>query len=157
MNKIVLLRHGESTWNQENRFTGWTDVGLTDKGLAEARAAGQLLKREGYDFDVALTSVLRRAIKTLWVALEEMDRMWIPIHHSWRLNERLCSAENVSDEALEPAARSITCWGRNSVAFKTAATRSPASARTSTRDASRPTPIWRARAHPPPIDVGIQI
>ena len=88
MIKLVLLRHGESTWNQENRFTGWTDVGLTDKGLAEARAAGQLLKREGYDFDVAFTSVLRRAIKTLWIALEEMDRMWLPIHHSWRLNER---------------------------------------------------------------------
>jgi 2,3-bisphosphoglycerate-dependent phosphoglycerate mutase len=88
MKRIVLLRHGESTWNQENRFTGWTDVGLTDRGLAEARAAGQLLKQEGYDFDVAYTSVLKRAIKTLWTVLEEMDRMWIPVHHSWRLNER---------------------------------------------------------------------
>ena len=88
MNKLVLLRHGESVWNQENRFTGWTDVSLTDKGLAEARAAGQLLKREGYAFDVAYTSVLQRAVKTLWTVLEEMDRMWIPIHHSWRLNER---------------------------------------------------------------------
>jgi 2,3-bisphosphoglycerate-dependent phosphoglycerate mutase len=88
MNRIVLLRHGESIWNQENRFTGWTDVGLTEKGLAEAKAAGQLLKQEGYEFDVAFTSVLRRAIKTLWTVLEEMDRMWIPIHHSWRLNER---------------------------------------------------------------------
>src|SRR5204862_6816192 len=88
MNKIVLLRHGESIWNQENRFTGWTDVGLTEKGFAEAKAAGRLLKQEGYEFDVAFTSVLRRAIKTLWTVLEEMDRMWIPIHHSWRLNER---------------------------------------------------------------------
>ena len=88
MYKIVLLRHGESTWNQENRFTGWTDVGLTEKGLAEAVAAGQLLKKEGFAFDIAYTSVLRRAIKTLWAVLEEMDRMWIPVLHSWRLNER---------------------------------------------------------------------
>jgi 2,3-bisphosphoglycerate-dependent phosphoglycerate mutase len=88
MYKIVLLRHGESVWNQENRFTGWTDVGLTDKGLAEAVAAGQLLKKEGYAFDIAYTSMLRRAIKTLWTVLDEMDRMWIPVQHSWRLNER---------------------------------------------------------------------
>jgi 2,3-bisphosphoglycerate-dependent phosphoglycerate mutase len=88
MKKIVLLRHGESVWNQENRFTGWTDVGLTDKGLREARTAGELLAKEGFAFDVAFTSVLKRAIKTLWIALEEMDRMWIPVHHSWRLNER---------------------------------------------------------------------
>ncbi len=88
MYKLVLLRHGESVWNQENRFTGWTDVGLTAKGLAEAKAAGQLLKEAGFAFDVAHTSVLKRAIKTLWTVLEEMDRMWIPVHHSWRLNER---------------------------------------------------------------------
>jgi 2,3-bisphosphoglycerate-dependent phosphoglycerate mutase len=88
MKKIVLLRHGESIWNQENRFTGWTDVGLTEKGMAEAHAVGRLLKEEGYAFDVAYTSLLKRAIKTLWTALEEMDQMWIPIHHSWRLNER---------------------------------------------------------------------
>jgi len=88
MYTIVLLRHGESVWNQENRFTGWTDVGLTEKGLAEATAAGILLKKEGYAFDVAYTSVLRRAIKTLWSVLEEMDRMWIPVHHAWQLNER---------------------------------------------------------------------
>ena len=88
MYKLVLLRHGESVWDKENRFTGWTDVGLTDKGLAEAKMAGQLLKEGGFAFDVAYTSVLKRAIKTLWLALEEMDRMWIPIHHSWRLNER---------------------------------------------------------------------
>jgi 2,3-bisphosphoglycerate-dependent phosphoglycerate mutase len=115
LHKIVLLRHGESTWNQENRFTGWTDVGLTDKGLAEARAAGQLLKREGYDFDVAFTSVLRRAIKTLWTALEEMDRMWIPIHHSWRLNERHYGALQGLNKA-ETAARygdaQVKIWRR---------------------------------------------
>ena len=88
MYKIVLLRHGESVWNQENRFTGWHDVGLTAKGMAEAQAAGQLLRQEGYAFDLAFTSVLRRAIKTLWTVLEELDRMWIPVCHSWRLNER---------------------------------------------------------------------
>ncbi|HMM71754.1 MAG TPA: 2,3-bisphosphoglycerate-dependent phosphoglycerate mutase, partial [Rhodocyclaceae bacterium] len=84
MYRIVLLRHGESAWNQENRFTGWTDVDLTEKGIAEARAAGRLLREKGYGFDLAHTSVLRRAIKTLWLTLEELDQMWIPIHHSWR-------------------------------------------------------------------------
>ncbi|MDO8944773.1 MAG: 2,3-diphosphoglycerate-dependent phosphoglycerate mutase, partial [Desulfobacterales bacterium] len=88
MKKIVLLRHGESAWNKENRFTGWTDVGLTPKGVEEAVAAGRTLKKEGYEFDTAFTSVLSRAIKTLWLALEEMDRMWIPVRLSWRLNER---------------------------------------------------------------------
>jgi broad specificity phosphatase PhoE len=88
MKTIVLLRHGESTWNQENRCTGWTDVGLNEKGLAEAKAAGALLRDEGYAFDLAFTSVLNRAIKTLWVVLEETNRMWIPVIHSWRLNER---------------------------------------------------------------------
>jgi 2,3-bisphosphoglycerate-dependent phosphoglycerate mutase len=85
---LVLLRHGESAWNKENRFTGWTDVGLSDKGVEEAHEAGRVLLREGYTFDVAYTSVLKRAIKTLWLALEELDRMWIPIHNTWRLNER---------------------------------------------------------------------
>ncbi len=88
MKKIVLLRHGESAWNKENRFTGWTDVDLTDKGRAEARQAGQLLKEAGFAFDIAYTSVLKRAIRTLWSVLDEMDRMWIPVAHSWRLNER---------------------------------------------------------------------
>ncbi len=86
--KIVLLRHGESQWNLENRFTGWTDVDLTPNGLAEARRAGALLKSEGFDFDLAYTSVLKRAIRTLWTVLDEMDRMWLPVIHSWRLNER---------------------------------------------------------------------
>ena len=116
MYKIVLLRHGESVWNQENRFTGWTDVGLTEKGLAEAKAAGQLLKREGYAFDVAYTSVLRRANKTLWTVLEEMDRMWIPVHHSWRLNERHYGALQGLDKA-ETAAKfgeaQVKVWRRS--------------------------------------------
>jgi 2,3-bisphosphoglycerate-dependent phosphoglycerate mutase len=88
MKRLVLLRHGESDWNRENRFTGWTDVGLSEKGLREASEAGRQLREKGYIFDVAYTSVLKRAIKTLWVALEEMDLMWIPVHNSWRLNER---------------------------------------------------------------------
>ncbi len=88
MQRLVLLRHGESIWNKENRFTGWIDLGLSDKGTAEAQEAGRVLAREGFVFDVAFTSVLKRAIKTLWLSLEEMDLMWIPVHHSWRLNER---------------------------------------------------------------------
>jgi len=85
---LVLLRHGESTWNRENRFTGWTDVDLSPKGVEEARAAGRQMVADGFRFDVAFTSVLKRAIRTLWLALEEMDLMWIPIHNDWRLNER---------------------------------------------------------------------
>lgn len=88
MKYLVLLRHGESVWNQANRFTGWTDVGLTEKGIQEAMHAGRLLHREGYVFEVAYTSVLKRAIKTLWLVLEEMDLMWVPVYRSWRLNER---------------------------------------------------------------------
>ena len=88
MHRLVLLRHGESAWNRENRFTGWTDVPLSEKGVAEATAAGALLKQEGFSFDMAFTSVLKRAIKTLWLVLEEMDLMWIPIRNSWKLNER---------------------------------------------------------------------
>ncbi|MBN1869571.1 MAG: 2,3-diphosphoglycerate-dependent phosphoglycerate mutase [Candidatus Omnitrophica bacterium] len=88
MNKLVLLRHGESTWNKENRFTGWTDVDLSEKGKQEAVEAGKLLKAEGFIFDVAYTSVLKRAIRTLWIVLDEMDLMWIPVYRSWRLNER---------------------------------------------------------------------
>jgi len=88
MHKVVLLRHGESTWNKENRFTGWTDVDLSEKGIEEAHKAGQTLKKEGYTFDIAYTSVLKRAIKTLWITLEDMDLMWIPVIRHWRLNER---------------------------------------------------------------------
>jgi 2,3-bisphosphoglycerate-dependent phosphoglycerate mutase len=88
MRKLVLLRHGESIWNQENRFTGWTDVDLTERGIAEARRAGRLLREEGFQFDLAYTSVLKRAIRTLWIVLDELDQMWIPVARSWRLNER---------------------------------------------------------------------
>lgn len=88
MKTLVLLRHGESTWNRENRFTGWTDVDLTEQGEAEARRAGLELEKEGFTFDVAYTSVLKRAIRTLWIVLDELDQMWIPVHRSWRLNER---------------------------------------------------------------------
>jgi len=88
MPKLILLRHGQSIWNLENRFTGWTDVDLSDYGMAEARNAGKLLRAEGYHFDKAFTSVLKRAIRTLWIVMDEMDLMWIPVYRSWRLNER---------------------------------------------------------------------
>jgi len=87
-NKLVLLRHGESVWNKEDKFTGWTDVDLSDRGIAEAKEAGRTLKGAGYAFDIAFTSVLKRAIRTLWIVLDEMDLMWIPVYRSWRLNER---------------------------------------------------------------------
>jgi len=99
MKTLVLLRHGESTWNRENRFTGWKDVDLTDKGVEEARAAGRLLAREGFDFDLAFTSLLKRAIRTLNLALEEMDRLWLPVEKDWRLNERHYGALQGLDKA----------------------------------------------------------
>jgi len=88
MYKLVLLRHGESAWNKENKFTGWVDVDLSEKGVAEANKAGEVLKKEGFVFDVAFTSVLKRAIRTLWITMDKMDLMWIPVYNSWRLNER---------------------------------------------------------------------
>ncbi len=88
MVKLVLIRHGQSEWNVENRFTGWTDVDLSSKGLEEAREAGVMLKASGFSFDIAYTSVLRRAMRTLWITLEEMDLMWIPVYKTWKLNER---------------------------------------------------------------------
>jgi len=88
MYKLVLLRHGESVWNKENRFTGWTDVDLSEKGVQEAKEAAKKLKEEGYTFDIAFTSLLKRGIRTLWIVLDDMDLMWIPVHRSWRLNER---------------------------------------------------------------------
>jgi 2,3-bisphosphoglycerate-dependent phosphoglycerate mutase len=115
MKKLVLLRHGESIWNRENRFTGWTDVGLTEKGIAEAVAAGRLLKDAGFICDVAFTSVLKRAIKTLWIALEEMDRMWIPVHNSWRLNERHYGALqglNKAETAAKFGEAQVKIWRR---------------------------------------------
>ena len=115
MRKVVLLRHGESVWNQENRFTGWTDVGLTQKGLREARMAAQLLTKEGFAFDVAFTSMLKRAVKTLWIVLEDMDRMWIPVHHSWRLNERHYGALqglNKAETAVRFGEAQVKVWRR---------------------------------------------
>ena len=116
MFKVVLLRHGESNWNKENRFTGWTDVDLSEKGLAEAKKAGQVLKKEGFVFDVAFTSVLKRAIRTLWVALDEMDLMWIPVYNSWRLNERHYGALqglNKSEMAAKFGEEQVLIWRRS--------------------------------------------
>ena len=115
MHKLVLLRHGESVWNRENRFTGWTDVDLNETGVAQARSAGQLLREEGFAFDVAFTSVLKRAIRTLWLVQEELDRLWIPVEHSWRLNERHYGALQGLDKA-ETAAKfgdaQVKIWRR---------------------------------------------
>ena len=116
MKKLVLLRHGESTWNKENRFTGWTDVGLTERGREEAVQAGRLLAKEGFIFDVTFTSVLKRAIKTLWIALEEMDLMWIPIHNHWRLNERHYGALqglNKAETAEKHGVEQVKIWRRS--------------------------------------------
>jgi len=116
MHKLVLLRHGESVWNRENRFTGWTDVDLSEQGLKEAHDAGSLLRQAGFAFDLAFTSVLKRAIRTLWVVLDDMDRMWIPVHNSWRLNERHYGALQGLNKA-EMAARfgdeQILTWRRS--------------------------------------------
>jgi 2,3-bisphosphoglycerate-dependent phosphoglycerate mutase len=114
--KIVLLRHGESSWNKENRFTGWTDVPLSEKGIAEAREAGKLLKNEGFAFDLAFTSVLKRAIKTLWLTLEEMDLMWIPVTRSWCLNERHYGALqglNKAETAAKYGDEQVKIWRRS--------------------------------------------
>ncbi len=116
MYKIVLLRHGESTWNKDNRFTGWTDVDLTEQGVAEAHAAGQLLKREGYAFDLAYTSVLKRANKTLNIVLEELDSLWLPVEHSWRLNERHYGALqglNKAETAAKFGDDQVLVWRRS--------------------------------------------
>ncbi len=116
MKKIVLVRHGESTWNKENRFTGWTDVDLSDKGRQEAREGGQALRKEGYVFDVAYTSVLKRAIRTLWTVLDELDQMWIPVHRSWRLNERHYGALqglNKAETAAKFGEDQVKIWRRS--------------------------------------------
>ena len=116
MYKIVLIRHGESTWNLENRFTGWTDVDLTSTGEAQARQAGRLLKAEGYEFDMAFTSVMRRAIRTLWLALEEMERHWLPVTTSWRLNERHYGALqglNKAETAQKYGDDQVLAWRRS--------------------------------------------
>jgi len=116
MHRIVLLRHGESVWNKENRFTGWTDVDLSDRGREEAKEAGSLLKQEGFTFDLAFTSVLKRAIRTLWITLDEMDRMWIPVRNSWRLNERHYGALqglNKAETAAKFGDQQVKIWRRS--------------------------------------------
>jgi 2,3-bisphosphoglycerate-dependent phosphoglycerate mutase len=116
MHTLVLLRHGESTWNRENRFTGWTDVDLTDRGREEAREAGRLMKGGGYVFDLAYTSVLKRAIRTLWIATDEMDLMWIPVEKSWRLNERHYGALqglNKAETAAQHGEAQVKIWRRS--------------------------------------------
>lgn len=116
MYKVVLLRHGESVWNKANRFTGWTDVDLSEKGAEEAKQAGITLKQEGFTFDVAFTSVLKRAIRTLWITLEEMDSMWIPVYRSWRLNERHYGALqglNKSETAAKYGDEQVLIWRRS--------------------------------------------
>jgi len=116
MHKLVLVRHGQSSWNLENRFTGWTDVGLTDQGRAEARAAGALLKDSGYGFDAAFTSVLKRAIHTLWIILQEMNLEWIPVTNAWQLNERHYGALqglSKSEMAEQYGAAQVKLWRRS--------------------------------------------
>ena len=116
MKKLVLVRHGESTWNKENRFTGWTDVDLSEKGRQEAKEGGQVLEAGGYTFDVAYTSVLKRAIRTLWTILDEMDLMWIPVHRSWRLNERHYGALqglNKAETAAQFGEEQVKIWRRS--------------------------------------------
>jgi len=116
MHRLVLLRHGESTWNKENRFTGWTDVDLSDKGREEAREAGRLMAAQKMEFDVAFTSVLKRAIRTLWIALDEMDMMWIPVHNSWRLNERHyggLQGLNKAETAAKHGEEQVLIWRRS--------------------------------------------
>ena len=108
--KVIFLRHGQSQWNLENRFTGWTDVPLSDKGVEEARAAGKLLKAEGFSFDAAYTSTLKRAIKTLWLVLEEMDEMWIPVTKDWHLNERHYGALPLTECLKDTVERVLPYW-----------------------------------------------
>lgn len=116
MYKVILLRHGESSWNKENRFTGWTDVDLSEKGVEEAKEAARLLKEEGYTFDIAFTSVLKRGIRTLWIVLDEMDLMWIPVNRSWRLNERHYGALQgfyKAKMAVEVGEEQVLIWRRS--------------------------------------------
>jgi 2,3-bisphosphoglycerate-dependent phosphoglycerate mutase len=116
MHKLVLLRHGESTWNLENRFTGWTDVDLSEKGLKEAKEGGRLLREGGYTFDIAFVSLLKRAIRTLWIALDELDLMWLPTERSWRLNERHYGALqglNKAETAAKYGEQQVKVWRRS--------------------------------------------
>ena len=116
MHTVVLIRHGESEWNRDNRFTGWTDVPLTEKGIQEARQAGRLLREGGYTFDIAFTSMLRRAIHTTWLVLEEMDLLWIPVHKTWRLNERhygTLQGLNKAEIAKKHGEKQVELWRRS--------------------------------------------
>ncbi len=116
MYKLVLVRHGESTWNLENRFTGWTDVDLTSSGIEQARAAGRLLRAEGYDFDLSYTSVLKRAVHTLWQMLDELEQQWLPVRHDWRLNERHYGALqglNKAEMARQYGDAQVLLWRRS--------------------------------------------
>jgi len=116
MIKLVLIRHGQSQWNAENRFTGWTDVDLTNSGLSEAREAGMILRKHGYSFDIAFTSVLKRAIRTLWIILHEVDYMWIPVYKTWRLNERhygSLQGLNKAETAKKYGEKQVNSWRRS--------------------------------------------
>src|SRR5690348_4127557 len=116
MHKLVLLRHGESAWNKENRFTGWTDVDLSAVGIEEARAAGRQIKSAGFEFDIAYTSLLKRAIRTLWIALDEMDRLWLPVEKNWRLNERHygdLQGLNKAETAAKFGEKQVLVWRRS--------------------------------------------
>ena len=116
MHKLTLVRHGESVWNSENRFTGWTDVDLSPKGILEAHEAGQILQKDGYVFDLVFTSVLKRAIRTTWIMLDELDQMWIPVRNSWRLNERHYGALqglNKAETAAKYGEDQVLIWRRS--------------------------------------------
>ncbi|MCP4761904.1 MAG: 2,3-bisphosphoglycerate-dependent phosphoglycerate mutase, partial [archaeon] len=116
MYKLVLLRHGQSTWNLENKFTGWTDVDLSERGIQEAKTGAEMLKKEGFTFDVAYTSVLKRAIRTLWITLDELDLLWIPVHRSWKLNERHyggLQGLNKSETAKKHGEDQVLIWRRS--------------------------------------------
>lgn len=116
MHKLVLIRHGESTWNKANRFTGWADVDLTEHGVEQARDGGRLLREAGYEFDIAYTSLLKRAIRTLWLVMDEMDQMWIPVERSWELNERHYGALqglNKAETAAKYGEEQVHIWRRS--------------------------------------------
>ena len=144
MYKIVFMRHGESTWNLSNRFTGWTDVDLTEKGVAEAKAAGKVLKESGFTFDLAYTSVLKRAIRTLWLSLDEMDMMYLPIKNDWRLNERHYGALQGLDKGeTAPSTATSRCW--YGAEATTRRRRRWKRTTTAPRSTTRATPAWTSR------------
>ena len=143
MHKVVLLRHGESTWNRENRFTGWTDVDLSERGLAEAREAGRLLREGGYAFDLAYTSLLKRAIRTLWITLDVLDRMWMPVVKDWRLNERHygdLQGLNKAETTAKHGEAQVKIWRRS---YDVPPPPLPAGRSASSRDATPATPGCR--------------